>query len=707
MHRFAAALVALLVVRSNSECVGAPLAQPNLRAVVEPGRWPTWSRGDAAEISVAGNHAYVVLRSGGLAIYDVAQPSSVVQVANLFMRAERSGVLGLAVEGRLACVAKGEDGMDIVDVSNPGNPRVLSAYRGYGADVAISGRFAYIAGWNRGLSIVDLDDPKHPVEVGRYLEPLIGERFETVAVSGRHAFVSGSDYTDFGRTVYFVHAIDVSNPTNCVKVGSYSTSGFMAVAGHFIYVNEGEKGVSVIDFSDPSRPARIGHYDRPGKVGPVVVSGNYIYVARQTDGMEIFDVSDPSKPVRTGGYVGNCVNLAVSGSQVYVVNSQGWEIVDVTVPSAPIRVASQNTAGGLAGAVAVADSFAYLAEGGVLRIIDVHEQNLMVNVGTCEVGGLARDVVVSGGYAYVANAAYGLQVIDVRDPTKCRRVAGDLANGTAPARAVAIAGHHLYVASASDVLVFDVGDPTAPVKVAEHNVGAPVHAISLAADRAYVAAYTNGIIVLDISDPAKSVRLAQIALDGAAVNVVAEGNRAYVLSADDGDPRDAELAVLDVTEPARAIQVADLDRYGFSALALSDHHLYLTSGALMNGGELLVLDLDEIPAGLDEWDDLGVVKQLAWPAWDLALSNGKVYAAAGAAGLYVIPTIPNMQFCVRVEALPDTPFVLEAATDLSAPDPWLPLAVGRTTTMPFDYVDYDVKPHRKVQKFYRVRSSQE
>lgn len=55
-------------------------------------------------------------------------------------------------------------------------------------------------------------------------------------------------------------------------------------------------------------------------------------------------------------------------------------------------------------------------------------------------------------------------------------------------------------------------------------------------------------------------------------------------------------------------------------------------------------------------------------------------------------TIPSPRF-----------FTLEAATNLSDPNSWQPLLTTNVATMPFYFVDYDVKTADKPQKFYRVR----
>ncbi len=704
--RFGTTLIALFAVCSTPDSMGAPVIQPSLRPLLKPGKWPAWSRGEPADISVLGEHAYVALRSGGLAVYNVGRPSDPLQVGNVLIQGTRSGgAIGVAVSGQHACVVKGEDGMDVVDVSNPATPRVVGTHRGSCADVALSGRYAYVASWGQGLSIVDLFDPRNPREVSRYNEPLVGERFNTVVVSGDHAFVSGEDWTG-SEFHYFVHAIDVSNPTNCLRVGSYATRGDIAVSGKHIYVNEGASGFKVIDFSDPSRPAQVGHYDQPGEEGPLAVSGNYVYVARGTEGLEILDVSDPSHPMRAGGYAGVCMDLAVSGSQVYMVDGEGWEIVDATNPSSPVRTADWTTVGGYATAVAVSGDVAYLADGGFLRIIDAREPHLPISLGGYEIGGLAKGVAVSGNYAYVADAWHGLQVIDVSDPANCRRVAGDPPNGLTSALDIALFGNHLYVARDRGVLIFDISAPAVPVKIGEYDLGATARAVFVASDRAYVAADTNGLVILDVSDPTHCVRLSQVSIRGSVTDVVVGENRAYVAYASNGNPKDLEMVVLDIADPAHPVWLAEIDDFGIYSLALSHHHLYITIGYAASGGGLLVLDLNAIPTELEEWDGMGVFQDLGWPGMGLVVSNGRAYVAVGPAGLRVIPTIPDVQFSVRVVAPPDTPFTLEAAIDLSTPNPWFPLATAKATTTPFDFVDYDVKASRKPRKYYRVRTPQ-
>jgi len=87
----------------------------------------------------------------------------------------------------------------------------------------------------------------------------------------------------------------------------------------------------------------------------------------------------------------------------------------------------------------------------------------------------------------------------------------------------------------------------------------------------------------------------------------------------------------------------------------------------------------------------------------VAVVAGRVYVANGPAGLRVLPSLPNVQFMVRVDAQPGVPFTVEAAPDLGAPMPWTPIFTTNVATMPFDFVDFDVRLTNWPRKFYRVQ----
>ena len=87
-------LVALGVV---SACMAA--GPPRLEPLVQVGKWPCFTRGEAYDVKAVGSRAYVALGQGGLAILDVSNPASPVRLGGY----DTSGTAyGVAVSGTMA-----------------------------------------------------------------------------------------------------------------------------------------------------------------------------------------------------------------------------------------------------------------------------------------------------------------------------------------------------------------------------------------------------------------------------------------------------------------------------------------------------------------------------------------------------------------------------------------------------------------------------
>ncbi len=84
-----------------------------------------------------------------------------------------------------------------------------------------------------------------------------------------------------------LQVIDVSKPTNCVRVGGYNAGGLaygVAVVGNYAYVADWDRGLQVIDVSNPTNCVRVAHYDTSRCRG-VAVADNRIYVADYDRGL--------------------------------------------------------------------------------------------------------------------------------------------------------------------------------------------------------------------------------------------------------------------------------------------------------------------------------------------------------------------------------------------------------------------------------------
>ena len=107
------------------------------------------------------------------------------------------------------------------------------------------------------------------------------------------------------------------------------------------------------------------------------------------------------------------------------------------------------------------DSYAYVADGD-LRIINVADPAGPSEVGFYDTPGVARDVVVAGHYAYIADGESGLRILDVADPAAPVEVGTYKTLGEP--RAVTVVESYVYVAAGSGG-VFVLGFRLIPVSV--------------------------------------------------------------------------------------------------------------------------------------------------------------------------------------------------------------------------------------------------
>jgi hypothetical protein len=111
---------------------------------------------------------------------------------------------------------------------------------------------------------------------------------------------------------------------------SLEAPGKIYILGRYLFVNEIDKGVHIIDNSDPSNPRAVAFVDIPGNID-IAVRGSYLYADMYKE-LVVVDISDPlnAKLVKevpnvfSDRYYGTLVN-----DSAYVIVD--WEIKDTMV----------------------------------------------------------------------------------------------------------------------------------------------------------------------------------------------------------------------------------------------------------------------------------------------------------------------------------------------------------------------------------------
>ena len=231
---------------------------------------------------------------------------------------------------------------------------------------------------------------------------------------------------------------------------------------------------------------------------------------------------------------------------------------DARLDAPPPQFQWLGQAGGSMLAVALQGSLAYVGVGPRLCILDVSQPSQPVMLGqTDPLPDTVENLLVSGGYAYVADTTAGLWVVDVRDPAHPVQVARD----TSPkiAYSLALKGSRLFVGDAGgeDLWLYDISDPVQPRVVWSKHVGGAWVDLLVLGDVLYAAG--GDLLIFDLSSPDVPAQVGvtpfQTGGGSALISLACAGQFLYAYT------RKAELWVLDISSPPAPVKHGMLSLY--------------------------------------------------------------------------------------------------------------------------------------------------
>jgi hypothetical protein len=499
-------------------------------------------------VALAGRYAYALSIIAGnpshtdLVVVDLAVPSTPTVVGRVTTVAP--GGTEIALVGSVAYVVAGTGGLQMIDVSSPTAPRVLSTFdtpdTAWG--VAAANGYVYVADGSTIL-VVDARTPSQPV-----LRGTLATSASALAIVGTKLYVV--DGLQF-------KVVDVSNPaapTLQAAVAGYDTQR-VAAAGNVAYLasanvdpTKNKGGLYVMDVSSPTAPRLLlnvyGGFDNWG----VGVSGTVGVVTGNSAGLEVVDLSTPASPRVVGTMAGTMKGVVVSGRYAYALqvipgnpSHTDLVVVDLGVPSAPAIVGRVTTAAPGGTQLALSGSVAYVVAGlAGLQTIDVSSPTAPRVLGTVDTPGSAWGVAVANGYAYVADGPT-LLAIDVRTPSQ-PVVRGTLATS---ASAVATSGSMVYAVDGMQLKVVDATNPAAPTLVSA-TAGYGAAAIDVSGTLAFLVTpalnhldRSGGLYVMDVSTASQPRLVKQVILPGTVRSIEAGAGMVFV-----GDA----AAIVDIVE---------------------------------------------------------------------------------------------------------------------------------------------------------------
>ena len=414
--------LAMAAVGAALVAFGAMQAEGQIVTVLEPapvsavfdgsGGFSALDHAWDVEVFTQGGRTYAIVTAvsdDGVQIIDITNPVYPTPVSAVFDGSGGFGALDGAIDvevftqgGRTYAMvaAYDDDGVQIIDITNPIHPSPVSAvFDGSGGFGALDGArdaevftqggrtYAIVTAWlDDGVQIIDITNPIHPSPVSAVFDgsggfgALDGARDVEVFSQGGRTYAIVTASTDDG-----VQIIDITNPIHPSPVSAVfdGSGGFGALDGaidvevftqggrtYAIVAASTDDGVQIIDITNPIHPSPVSAvFDGSGGFSAldgaedveVFTQGGrtYAIVAAYTDdGVQIIDITNPIHPSPvsavfdgSGGFGAldgaRDAEVFTQGGRTYAIvtawDDDGVQIMDITPPT--LDLAYSNLAG--------------------------------------------------------------------------------------------------------------------------------------------------------------------------------------------------------------------------------------------------------------------------------------------------------------------------------------------------------------------------
>lgn len=491
--------------------------------------------GEITTIALYDSFACVGLQPDGLCMVDMRNPRDPRVV-----HCESSGSdLVLVRNGYLYCL-ENRWALRSYSLEDPADPQLTGFFRCEAEWMAINDRHLFLGIYNEGIQILDLENPANPALAGA-LE---------VAGLFRPQWFAVTDSLMITRSLMdSLRVFDIQDPLQVeplAVLAPYYIQGSMATFGNCVLFNTSPHGVVLVDLSDGTNPVVIGPFPVSG-FWNLASRGSLLYFMEYGDTLSCYDLSDAGNPVLQGESVRYCTGRSFStlGRLTLTAASSGVQLEDFSEPGQP-RWLGRITVPGSPRWITVIDSVAFVGTlGSGLQAIDLGNPDNPLLFPLDSSG----NVVWMGADDRRLNLLYDtgvlrtLDVTDPRAPTEIRT----LATGLAPWYAMAIEGPIACVSDDTGFRILDLEADGGPQELFSLDSQDVFSYLVLEEGYLYTVGMFSGVRMYDIRDPENPVQLGSVAgiYDGSGLRC--EAGRLFACD------YDGNLMVLDVRDPSNPL----------------------------------------------------------------------------------------------------------------------------------------------------------
>lgn len=395
--------------------------------------WPGFIRGFVEDVKIVKNHAFALImgqhalipsQQAKLVVYEITQGSNLVQKSVVPLNA--LSAWPLCLDSHYAYIGTAPidhsiASLTIVDIADPDNPRVVERHTGFedAKKIVVSCGKVFVLEENaRRVQIIDVSNPTNLVKLGVCTSETEIRDFVVVQ---DHVYLLSE----------WVSIWDIGDPatpknTSFFKMENQPTH--LQIKGKYACVMDNQGKLNIVDVSNSLNPVLVSRLSLSSKFqneSEITISGDYAYL--NGDSFCVIDLRDPRHPreLSSTAQFFRCFDtsdkwlLAISRRQFLENNMYLFDIND------PSKIAAKATLD-LSGAIAkmcFRGHFAYIAEYNGLRTLDISNPRHPLTLGRTGVMGYSDDLFLAGDSIYLdcptsdgGGEFHGLQIFDISTP---------------------------------------------------------------------------------------------------------------------------------------------------------------------------------------------------------------------------------------------------------------------------------------------------
>ncbi|MCG3123856.1 MAG: hypothetical protein GIKADHBN_02284 [Phycisphaerales bacterium] len=350
-------------------------------------------------------------------------------------------------------------------------------------------------------------------------------------------------------------ALSMSDPANPVEVSSYLLDGHPLVidkAGDYLYVALGERGVEIIDITNPAVPVQAFSI-AGGTADDLAVANGRLHIL-WNGGIRTYDVANPASPQFLSTFTPATLReLEARNNIVYACSAGTLYTVDYSSPASPVTRDSEAIPSAAARAMDARPGTVAVISGGNVLFYSVTNPSAISLVSTVSGAALTdplRRLYCEFGQAggvpvlYFLNPDWRLDSVSIANPASPQPMP-DFAVGyevVAAPSADRVHGHFGAVLN-----TFSVSLTADPVFLSG-SANLPSESVALLTAGDTVVQYGfNAMVLYDVSSPAAPVLASTLTFPEPGVDADVEGSKAYLLSGD------GQLMTYDISNPAAPV----------------------------------------------------------------------------------------------------------------------------------------------------------